>query len=171
MLRDVRWPRATEHIALGVGFAESEGFIDAVGDITLTDDVYSVSSGWFQNRAEWYPHEWGQIDWGRHVYPMVTSPWYNAQVALVISKGGTDFNPWTTFRTGAWEQFDDKDYTLRTGHVRAAEWRRGIVRSPEQIIAEAGAAIGLSSAQVAQMVLYARTHRSKILASNPLRPT
>lgn len=134
------------------------------------DDVYSVSVGWFQNRALWYPHKWGQLDHVREIYALL-NPFYNTIAALRISKGGTDFTPWTVFRSGTWEQFDDKDYTLRSGHVRAGEWRRGILRPAEQIIAEAGQIALLSAGQIATMVNYARTHRSALNIANPIRPT
>jgi hypothetical protein len=152
-----------------MGYAESSGYSDAIGDITLTDDVYSVSTGWFQVRGIWFPHEYGVADYVRHVYPLL-NPYYNAYAALVITEGGARLDKWTTYRTGAWEQYDDKDYTLRTGHVRANEWKRGIVRIPERIISEAGLAVGLDAATIQQMITYARTHRSKILSSNVIRP-
>jgi hypothetical protein len=30
---------------------------------------------------------------------------YNAHAALLVSKGGTDFTPWTMFRNGTYQQY------------------------------------------------------------------
>jgi hypothetical protein len=52
--------------------------------------------------------------WQIHVTPTIHAaydplklldPTYNAQAALAISKGGTDWTPWTTFTSGAYRRY------------------------------------------------------------------
>lgn len=49
-------------------------------------------------------------------------PAYNAAAARVISDGGFNWEPWTVYRTGAYELHKGKDFTIRTGHPRADQW-------------------------------------------------
>lgn len=49
-------------------------------------------------------------------------PDFNATAARVISKDGTDFSLWSTFKNGTYKQFLDLDYELRTGHPNADRW-------------------------------------------------
>ena len=49
-------------------------------------------------------------------------PLFNARAAFAISKGGTDFSLWSTFRDDAYKKYLDQDYTLKTGYSRADDW-------------------------------------------------
>jgi hypothetical protein len=47
---------------------------------------------------------------------------YQAAAAYAISKDGTDFTPWSVFRSGSYLPHKGKDYVIRTGHERAHLW-------------------------------------------------
>lgn len=47
---------------------------------------------------------------------------FASHAAFVISKGGTDFTPWTAFTKGYYLPHVGKDFTLVTGHPRANLW-------------------------------------------------
>lgn len=113
-------------IALGVSFAESEGYSDAIGDTTLVNDKWGPSIGLFQVRSLKYPHIWGPADSYREVFAL-RNPYYNAVAAYAISKGGTDWQPWSVYRSEAYLRYVGDDYQILTGHVRADQWRLGIV--------------------------------------------
>ncbi len=87
-------------LALGVGFpdpdvaaavamAESGGRPAAVGD-------NGTSFGLWQVHTPAHP-EFNAT--------MLLDPQYNARAALAISAGGTTWQPWTTYRTGAYRQY------------------------------------------------------------------
>lgn len=137
-------------IGLGVTCAEAGGkdpvtgelfvWADAIGDwriITPTEPTYDPvaaakwgpSIGPFQNRALLYPHVWGALDHVREVYALL-DPIYNAHAAFVISKGGTDWSPWSTFRNGTYLPFVGQDRPLRIGHPQRDKWKLGVVRPP-----------------------------------------
>lgn len=115
-------------IALGVAYAESEGYSDAVGDLKQLEDP-AVSAKWgpsiglFQIRSLRDPDAWGRDDKVR-IAEKLRDPAFNAYAAYVISKQGTDWSKWTTFRTGSYKKFLSKDYEIRTGHPRAGEWSK-----------------------------------------------
>jgi hypothetical protein len=76
-------------LAAAVAMAESGGNPFAVGDA-------GTSFGLWQVHTPSHPEfDSSQL--------LVAS--YNAHAALLISKSGTDWSPWTTFRTGAYKQF------------------------------------------------------------------
>ena len=150
--------------AAAVGYGESEGFTDAVGDIELarlgpypTEAValadlaarkaagkpvpspcafqrivdseagylvnlkWGPSIGWFQVRALDDPFAWGIEDTVR-VASELRDPKLNAHAAFVISEGGTVWDKWSVYKSGAYKKFLGADYELRTGHPRAGEW-------------------------------------------------
>jgi hypothetical protein len=39
---------------------------------------------------------------GSHGYLATLNPWLNAKAAIIISSDGTNWNPWTTYRSGAY---------------------------------------------------------------------
>lgn len=116
-------------IALGVSWAESGGYSDAVGDITLVNDKWGPSIGLFQVRSLKYPHAWGSADSYREVFAL-RNPYYNAVAAYAISKNGTDWQPWSVYRSGAYLPHVGLDYEVVTGHIRGDQWRLGALSPP-----------------------------------------
>jgi len=78
-------------LAAAVAMAESGGNANAVGDIYL-----GGSYGLWQVNIKAHP---------QYSVSQLFDPAYNARAALEISKGGIDWNPWTTFRTGAYLRY------------------------------------------------------------------
>lgn len=108
-------------IALGVAWAESLGFEDAVGDTTLVDAKWGPSTGLFQVRSLREPLEFAAVDRWRYSWTL-RHRCGNAEAALAISRGGTDWTPWSTFNSGAYLEFKGQDFQIRTGHPRANLW-------------------------------------------------
>lgn len=52
---------------------------------------------------------------------------FASHAAFVISKNGTDFTPWTAFKTGTYLPHVGKDFTLVTGHKYAGLWETRFV--------------------------------------------
>lgn len=82
---------------------------------------WGTSRGWFQVRILRDPLSGNLADRWR-VGEKLGDALYNAKAAFAISKGGTDFTPWSVFNHGTYEQFLDVDYQLKTGHARADDW-------------------------------------------------
>jgi Lysozyme like domain len=78
-------------LAAAVAMAESGGNANAVGDLML-----GGSYGLWQINIKAHP---------QYMVGSLFDPAYNARAAFEISKGGTDWNPWTTFRTGAYLRY------------------------------------------------------------------
>jgi soluble lytic murein transglycosylase-like protein len=78
-------------LAAAVAMAESGGNPAAVGD-----PQYGGSYGLWQVNAPAHPN-YNTTD--------LLDPTYNAQAAFAISSSGTNWNPWTTYRTGAYEKY------------------------------------------------------------------
>ena len=80
-------------LAAAVAMAESGGRPDAKGDLDL-----GVSLGLWQinlrAHPQWLHHEDALLD-----------PDFNAQAAFQVSDGGTNWKPWTTYRTGAFKKY------------------------------------------------------------------
>ena len=110
-------------IALGVSWAESNGYSDAVGDIALVDAKWGPSIGLFQVRSLRNPLAYSEEDRYRYAWALRESD-YNIVAAFVLSKGGTDWTKWSTFNSGAYKEFEGNDYTMRTGHPRAGDWNK-----------------------------------------------
>lgn len=82
-------------VAAAVAMAESRGRTSAVSS---TGDY-----GLWQINHRWHP----TYDTAR----LLSDPAYNASAMAAISKGGTDWQPWTTFKTGAYKAFLPKATT------------------------------------------------------------
>jgi hypothetical protein len=82
---------------------------------------YGPSISHFQIRALREPDKWGQLDKVR-VAEKLRDPVFATYAAWVISKGGTDFTPWSAFKSGSYLPHKGKDYTLIPGHPLAGEW-------------------------------------------------
>lgn len=97
-------------------------FSDAVGDTTVIDPRYHASIGMFQIRGLRHPMSWWNTpDVWRYPWAL-RIPIYNAMAAWAISKGGTDFTPWSVFRNNSHTQYLGGDPVIRTGHSRAGSW-------------------------------------------------
>lgn len=150
---------------LGIQWAESDGYLDAVGDIDgallgpyadqataqadldarivahkmvpsprefvhrpdgvyIRNTVYGCSLGGGQIRSMRDPSSGNHADTYRDAAKLHDDPEYQARAAWEISKHGTDFRPWSTFGGKKATDAKGKDYTLRRGHPRAAEWSK-----------------------------------------------
>lgn len=133
-------------IILGVSFMEADGpactkrfgvrsaYADAVGDLAQLEDPeiakkWGPSIGLSQARSLRNPRIWGTADRWR-IGRLLRDPWFNAVAAFWISKGGTDFVPWTMFQNQLYLPHKGLDYEVRTGHPRAAQWDQGYTPPP-----------------------------------------
>lgn len=112
-------------------------YFDAVGDLDLLDkpldpknpagpkvsSKYGPSISHFQIRALRDPSAWGVKDRVR-IAEQLRDPAFASHAAYVISDGGTDFTPWSAFKSGSYLPHVGKDYQLVTGHPRAGEWSK-----------------------------------------------
>lgn len=96
-------------------------FYDAVGDLTLMDDKWGPSISHFQIRSLRNPDQWGALDRMR-VAELLRDPTYASKAAYAISKQGTDFTPWSAFKSGNYLPHVGKDYQLVWGHPDRAKW-------------------------------------------------
>jgi Lysozyme like domain len=108
---------------LGVSRAESGGYEDAVGDLDRTDDTWGPSLGLFQVRSLRHPYDYAVEDRFRLAWAL-TNRLFNAVAAYEISRHGTDWSPWSAYRSGAYLSYVGKTYAIRTGHERAREWSK-----------------------------------------------
>ncbi len=84
--------------------AES-GYDDtAQGDQNVEDNTWGSSYGLFQIRTQ---KDQTGTGGDRDISRLAASDLEQARAAYDISAGGTDFSPWTTWRTGAYTQFLD----------------------------------------------------------------
>lgn len=79
------------NLAAAVAMAESGGNATAVGDVQ-----YGGSIGLWQINLPAHPE---------YDSKSLEDPDYNANAAFAISKGGTNWQPWTTYRTGAYKPY------------------------------------------------------------------
>lgn len=88
--------------ALAIAGAESGFRPNAIGDVDLQDNKWGPSVGYMQIRSlkPAYLH----LEPIRN-YDRLFDPYYNAKAAWQISKQGTDFKPWTTFTSQAFQGF------------------------------------------------------------------
>jgi hypothetical protein len=86
-------------IAVAIAFAESSGDANAVGD---NGNSYGL---WQINVVPNHPEYQSQVDDGS-----IFDPQTNANDAFAIySAAGNSFSPWTTFKTGAYQQYLSAD--------------------------------------------------------------
>lgn len=150
---------------LGIQWAESEGFLDAVGDIDgallgpyadlvaagidynarilahkmvpsprefvhRPDGVYIRNTQWGtsvggpQIRTLRDPKSGNFADTFRDAAKLHDDPDYQAKAAWEISNHGTKFDLWSTYKNKTHLPFVGKDYMLRRGHPRAADWSK-----------------------------------------------
>lgn len=152
---------------LGIQWAESDGYLDAVGDqagarlgpyatkeaaqadygarktagkmvpipVAYKQETFKGQSGWWAINTVWGcsvggpqirclddPSSGNHADSYRDAEKLHDDPEYQARAAWEISKHGTDFKPWSTFNGPKAIAAKGKNYTLRRGHPRAADW-------------------------------------------------
>ncbi len=89
LARDAGFPNP--ELAAAVAMAESGGNANAVGDLLL-----GGSYGLWQINIKAHP---------QYLVAQLFDPAYNARAAFEISSGGINWQPWTTFRTGAYLRY------------------------------------------------------------------
>lgn len=107
--------------AVAVALAESGGRTDAVGDTTLTSVTWGPSVGLWQIRSL-------NADLGTGASrdaARLADPGFNARSAYAISKGGTNWSPWTVFTTGAFL-------------LKLTEAKRGVAANSGRVLAPTG---------------------------------
>lgn len=95
------WPASAIPTAVAVEEAESGGDPAAMGDVSLEDSTWGPSVGTFQIRSLWAQR--GSGDTRDELANL--DPATNARHALVVAGGGTNFNPWSTFTSGAYRSY------------------------------------------------------------------
>jgi hypothetical protein len=108
-------------IALGVAFAESSGFTDAVGDYAIVTAKWGPSVGLFQVRTLKDPLGFSVADRVRDIEKL-RDPVFQAYAAWVLSAKGTNWAPWSVFTSGSYLPHKGNDFALRTGHDEADRW-------------------------------------------------
>lgn len=88
-------------VATAVALAESGGKTDAIGDVGLEDGTWGPSVGLWQIRSVKAQSGTG----GPRDATRLTDPSFNAQSMAQISGAGSNFQPWTTFNSGAYKQY------------------------------------------------------------------
>lgn len=121
VLRLVGFSLESADIGQAVAQAESKCFEDAVGDITLVDAKWGPSIGPFQIRSLRYPNAFSGADQHRIAFAL-RDRFFNAKVAFMITKGGTDWTLWSTFKNGTHTQFLGQKPKFQVGHANAAKW-------------------------------------------------
>ena len=103
--------------ATAVALAESHGDSSQVGDVGLQNGTWGPSVGLWQIRSLNPGHgtaaEQAQRDQTANLDPAT-----NAQNAYTISQQGNNFNPWSTYTSGAYQQFTNRASTA-AGQVNA----------------------------------------------------
>lgn len=92
----------TQRAVVAVAIAQAEsGFNDqAVGDVALQNDYWGPSVGLWQIRTLKFPSSpYRTKDW------LLQDPANQAKAAFVISSGGADFSPWSTYKNGAYKRY------------------------------------------------------------------
>lgn len=92
--------------AVAIASAESSYNPDAVGDVSLQDEKWGPSVGLWQIRTLKNPSDYsGSVDEGRDINLIggASNAQANANLAYQLSKGGTDFRPWSTFTANTYK--------------------------------------------------------------------
>src|SRR5205085_11165321 len=91
---------ANAAVATAIALAESGGRTEAQGDLGLQNGTWGPSVGLWQIRSL-------KAETGKGTprdASKLTDPQFNAQAAYVISNGGANFKPWTTYTNGAYKK-------------------------------------------------------------------
>jgi Lysozyme like domain len=128
---------STANTAASIALAESGGNVSSAGDVGLGGSG-PTSFGLWQIHTPAHPQY--------SASKLSTDPLYNARAAVAVSGDGTDFQPWTTYNTGAYRQFVGQSASVPAG-TRAAKakpthWTPG----PSERTAIASAQLGAAQA-------------------------
>lgn len=92
---------AAATIATAIALGESGGRPDAVGDVALQDSKWGPSIGLWQIRSVKAETGTG----GTRDASRLTDPAFNARSMVAISGSGKNWNPWTVYTKGIYQQF------------------------------------------------------------------
>lgn len=92
-------------IAVAVALAESGGSTAAVGDAKLMNRKWGSSLGLWQIRSLHDPARWGSRTDLMRDSSRLFDPQFNAEAAFAISSGGSNWDPWTVYKTGAYRRY------------------------------------------------------------------
>jgi len=90
--------------AIAIAGAESSFNPAALGDLTLQGEKWGPSVGLWQIRSLKHWYNYTGADKLREAAKL-SDPYFNARAAYAISKGGTDFCPWSTFTNNAFTPY------------------------------------------------------------------
>jgi hypothetical protein len=98
--------------AFAVAMAESGGRMDRPGDVNLQTKKWGPSLGMFQIRSlkRWQDYNDPKRDGKRLI-----DADFNAQSAFKISKGGTNWKPWSTYKDGSFLKYIDDAHRVQAG--------------------------------------------------------
>lgn len=113
VLRDAGFRGVALIVSTAIGGAETGWNPGAVGDTTITDATWGPSVGFMQIRSK--KAETGTGGWRDAT--RLADPAFNARAAFAISAGGNNFDPWTTYKNGAYRRFlnEAKDAAAQVG--------------------------------------------------------
>lgn len=89
-------------MAIAIAGAESNWNPAAIGDVALENATWGPSIGMWQVRTLKAETNTSQI---RDVNWLSNNPLHQAQAAYVISSGGTNWTPWSTYTNGAYKRY------------------------------------------------------------------
>lgn len=101
LAKNAGFDRESAIIATAITFPESEGNPNAVGDVKLETNTWGPSLGLWQIRT---------IKDGSDHYRdpnLLSDPSFQAEAAYHISNQGTNFKPWSTYKSGAYQKYID----------------------------------------------------------------
>jgi len=98
--------------AFAVAMAESGGRMDRPGDVRIQNKKWGPSLGMFQIRSlkHWKDYNDPNRDGKR-----LTNADFNAKAAFNISKGGTNWKPWSTYQNGSFLKYVDDAHRAEAG--------------------------------------------------------
>lgn len=118
-------PRAV--IATAIAMAESGLDPGAEGDVALADATWGPSLGLWQIRSVRAQTGTGRARDAQHL----RDPAFNAVAMDVISNHGTDFSPWSVYKSGAYRQYlDEAEAAARGGPLSSTPATPGSSSAP-----------------------------------------
>lgn len=112
-------------VATAIAWAESGLNPDAIGDEALANEKWGPSIGLWQIRSLRAHLGTGQERDAKRL----RDPVFNAQSMVTISSRGTDWTPWSVFRTGKHRQYIDRVRAVIQGGTMQG-WMPGIMHTP-----------------------------------------
>ncbi len=123
-LRQAGFAAPSAVLMTAIALAESGGNDTARGDLSLQDSTWGPSYGLFQVRTVKDQTGSGQ---SRDINLLASSDIAQAEAAFAISRGGTDFSPWSTYTHGTYQRYLSTAQAAAGGSVTANS--SGIVQS------------------------------------------